>query len=253
MGRGVTRRLTPQRWRWAPLLWVALLFFAPANSSTARHVLDALGVFPLQWWESLPPEQAANVCLEWAETFRALGDEENTEALRLDAMNRLARHRSLTPATYDAWLRAFPDHPFLLNDAAWTCLIAEGNAEAAHALLLRVPPARRTAAHLDTLACTLLRLGRPADALQAILQALEQEENITSHTCLLMEHLGDALFANGFRRDALTAWRAARHLARLHLDGAPIDTLLPEGYDDTRLLLKVRALRRLLPKVGTDE
>lgn len=243
----------PRRRRWggrlAFLVALALLPFASLHARTARILSDALGVFPLQWFDRLPPEAAANVCLEWGEAFRRVGDEANAEAMRRDALNCLHSHRSLTPATYDAWLRVFPNDTLLLNNAACAYLFAEDNAPAALTLLRRIPLGERNAATLDTLATVLLRIGRPAEALQTLLQALESRPPVTrAERPLLLAHLGDALYANGFHHEALTAWRLARNEAhRLLPPGdTPID-LLPSGYDDTSLLQKIRALRRFNP------
>lgn len=230
-------------------LALCLSLALPLHAETARILSDALGCLPLSWIEALPCDRAATLCAQWAMAFHEANDEENTKAMLVDALAFLIRDRSPIPSVYAPWLRAFPNDPLLLNNAAWALLIAEDQPEAALALLRRIPPHQRGASDTDTLSCVLLRLGHPADALQASLVAIEaaRRDEPLIHP-LLFEHLGNALYANGFHREALSAWRAARRRAQ-ELDAA---YLTISDYDDARLLLRIRALRRLLGP-ETDE
>lgn len=232
--------------------WRGLCAFSLAllslGASLRAQSFDPLGAaweaIPPEWFDSLPSDRAAHLCAAWGLAFRNAGQTAQAHATRRLALICLLRRRDLSPATYARWLLVFPDDDFLLNAAAWPLLIAEDRPDAALPLLLRIPPHRRDAETLDTLACTLLRLGRPADALQASLASAEaaSREGEPIHP-LLFEHLGNALYANGFHREALTAWRTARREARAFPGGD--DALIVSGYDDARLLRAIRALRRL--------
>lgn len=215
---------------------------SPSSQRLSRRV----GGHPPALLNRLPPDTAANVCAAWSTAFRSAGCTEAADLICGLAHAFLMKRRTPTPATYDAWLRAFPEDPLFLNNAAWTHLIAEDNAEAALALIRRIPSTQRTPAHADTLAYAFLRMGLSSDALQAALQGIESVRRGSWVHPLAFEHLGDALRANGFQREALTAWRAARRAARQGpASDAPVSALLPSGYDDARLLLKIKAFRRV--------
>lgn len=230
-------------------LTLCLSLALPLHAESVDPLGAAWDAIPLELIDRLSSDDAAHLCAKWSLAFHGVGQEDQAYATLILAIVYLMEDRALTPAAYEPWLRAFPNNGFLLNAAAWTLLLAEDQPEAALALLRRIPLDQRGSPDTDTLSCVLLRLGHPADALQAALAAIEADRrNDSSIHPLLFEHLGNALYANGFHRETLSAWRSARRRAQ-ELDAA---YLTISDYDDARLLLRIRALRRLLGP-ETDE
>lgn len=199
--------------------------------------------------EVFPPQQVAKAVFGWAADYRQAGEEVYAYACESTAAEFLNVNRSPSCQTLEALLRDHPQCDTLRNNAAWTRLLATGDAPGALELLRGVrliEPSIR-----DTRACIYLALDRPADALQDILAALEmigEEKNDPSHL-VLFDHAGDIFYRNGLYPAARKAWLRAVCLAARFRQAAPTvdDFFLLYDYDDARVRLKLRALRRLHP------
>lgn len=202
--------------------------------------------------EVLPPQQVAKTLFGWAADYRQAGEEVYAYACESTAAELLTLHNSPSCQTQEALLRDHPQCDTLRNNAAWTRLIATGDAPGALELLRGVR--LNDASILDTRACIYLALDRPADALQDILAALELAggEEVDFSSLVVLDHAGDIFYRNGLYAAAEKAWaRAIRLAARFRkADPAVDDLFLIYDYDDARVRRKLRALRRLHPKVS---
>lgn len=199
--------------------------------------------------EVFPPQQVAKILFGWAADYRQAGEEVYAYACDSTAAAFLTENNSPSCQTLEALLRDHLACDILRNNAAWTRLIATGDAPSALELLRGV---RLIEASIrDTRACIYLALDRPADALQDILVALElagEEERDPSHL-VLFDHAGDIFYRNGLYPAACKAWtHALRLAARFRKEDPAVDGLfLIYDYDDARVRRKLRALRRLHP------
>ena len=202
----------------------------------------------------LPLDQRVRHYLTWADIFRAEGYDAalslEIEQMALAFYDHAGQEPSLE--TLEKLLRDFPHATFLRNGLAWTTLIYRNDPELA---LTQFRGAARCIASLDTLAWIYLALGRKADALQAILEALElaKEEETESgqfSTPLLYDHAGDIFFRNRLFAPAATAWAYAQGvLKRLaaELNLPPEDVADRLGYNDAFCREKYKAIRTLFP------
>lgn len=235
------------------LALLTLCFLPLGRAARAEEIDERLmkGIYPAMELieEVFPPPQVAKILFGWAADYRQAGEEVYAYACESTAAAFLTENNSPSCQTLEALLRDHPACDILRNNAAWTRLIATGDAPGALELLRGVrliEPSIR-----DTRACIYLALDRPADALQDILAALEmagEEERDPSHL-VLFDHAGDIFYRNGLYPAARKAWSCAlRQATRFRKeDPAADDLFLLYDYDDARVRLKPRALRRLHP------
>ncbi|MGN0886849.1 MAG: hypothetical protein ACI4RT_07610 [Candidatus Spyradenecus sp.] len=235
------------------LALLALCLLPVGRAARAEEVDERLmeGFYPVMELilEVFPPQQVAKTFFGWAADYRQAGEEAYASACESTAAELLTLNNLPSCQTLEALLRAHPECDTLRNNAAWTRLIATGDAPGALELLRGVR--LDEAGFLDTRACIYLALDRPADALQDILAALElagKEERAPSNL-VLFDHAGDIFYRNGLYPAAHKAWgHAIRQSARLRKADPTVDDLfLLYDYNDARVRRKLRALRRLHP------
>lgn len=219
----------------------ALVGAAPARLPSCLGDCAAVAVRTLP--EGLPFRQRARLMLRWGLACHEAGDAVNARALVSLAFMQDGACRARTAREALAWQRAFPWNEHIRNDAAWGLLLSGGDPRAALALLRGCR--RWDAATFDTLAVAQWRSGFPAEGLQTLLRAFEV--GLGEHGPIAFDHLGDLLYANGFREDALRAWGRARALHRYFLGaGGDPDEALLRDYDDAATRRKRMAVKWLL-------
>ena len=235
------------------LALLTLCFLPLGRAARAEEIDERLmkGIYPAMELieEVFPPQQVAKILFGWAADYRQSGEEVYAYACESTAAEFLTVNGSPSCQTLETLLRDHPQCDILRNNAAWMRLIAIGDAPGAFELLRGV---RLNLVNIrDTRACIYLALDRPADALQDILAALEMatmEIPEPSHS-VLYDHAGDIFYRNGLYPAARKAWSCAlRQATRFRKeDPAADDLFLLYDYDDARVRLKLRALRRLHP------
>ncbi|MGN1325910.1 MAG: hypothetical protein ACI4YA_06200 [Candidatus Spyradenecus sp.] len=235
------------------LALLTLCLLPLGRAARAEEIDERLmkGIYPTMELieEVFPPPQVARILFGWAADYRQAGEEVYAYACDSTATAFLTVNGSPSCQTLEALLRDHPQCDILRNNAAWTRLIATGDAAGALELLRGVR--LNLVSIRDTRACIYLALDRPADALQDILAALEmagEEENDPSNL-ILFDHAGDIFYRNGLYPAARKAWTHAQRLATRFRKADPaVDGLfLIYDYDDARVRRKLRALRRLHP------
>lgn len=174
---------------------------------------------------------------------------------------------SLSTAVFRRWHACLPGDFVLRNLLAWTLLCSSSDgAEEAVALL---KGGASGAAQLDTLAWAYYRLGRPVEALQHILSAMEEvhaHSDVEEICPLVYDHAGDIFCRLGNYQEARLCYSRARKLARnfpVHLFNrrypadqqmlSAADAMLLQGYDDAQTARKLRAVNRLLKAAAQQE
>lgn len=256
--------------RYVTLLAALLGLALPAATPTPEElfhqaVAESAVVVPLAVLQQASDSLADCVArlelyLDWLAFFEAHGLDapKNMALAGFDREWQLLKC-SLSVATYRRWHERLPGDVVLRNSLAWKLLMAEDGAEEAVALLKGVASG---AAQLDTLAWAYYRLGRPVEALQLILAAMEEvhAHSDVEETCpIVYDHAGDIFSRLGQYHEARLCYSRARRLAhnfpvRLFNRRFPAerqlqsaeDAMILQGYNDAQTARKLRAVNRLL-------
>lgn len=99
-----------------------------------------------------------------------------------------------------------PDQPLILNFLGYARLERGEDIDAAEAMIMKaVALAPEDASIIDSLGWAQFKRGRVKDAIETLSQAAAKDPAQAE----IREHLGDALYTGGFRREARFAWNAA--------------------------------------------
>lgn len=116
-------------------------------------------------------------------------------------------------AKYRVALEIDPENALALNNCAYFMAVDGGDLEKALEMSgnsLEIDP--KSSTFLDTFAYILLKLGRPAEALDYQLQAVEGIEEENEASSEMYDHLGDIYSAIGEKEKAVESWRKALEL-----------------------------------------
>ncbi|MBC8523676.1 tetratricopeptide repeat protein [PVC group bacterium] len=112
---------------------------------------------------------------------------------------------------YKASLELDPFDIIVINNYAWTLLQRDGPSQEAVALAKQAYEADPEAGFvLDTFGYAKLLQGKPSDAIDLFIRALDA----TGGDPTIRDHLGDAFWQARQRRDAISAWQKAYHELR---------------------------------------
>ena len=189
----------------------------------------------------------------WAKLFMEIGDEEAANGVGAGLSLSYFQHCSIARPTIDYLLQTFPSTDFLNNNLAWTLYLCEEDPTLAYHVIRKVKDLDTTSR--DTYAMILLRMGRPAEALQQILQVLIEQKktpvipsevlDVSKHVMTIYDHAGDIFYKNGHYEEALRAWKESCKLAAFLLDHVTsADEFLTFGYNFPKTKQKFRALSK---------
>lgn len=129
-----------------------------------------------------------------------------------DMLHKLGR-KEQAYRKYQVALDVFPLNPLALNNYAYFSAVDGGDLEKALEMsgnALEIEPGSVT--YLDTFAYILLKLGRPEEALEYQLQAIDGLDEEDESSAELFEHLGDIYSALGKKSEATDNWKKAYKL-----------------------------------------
>ncbi len=202
---------------------------------------------------ALPEDARARetFCFEWARVAQNAGHTAMYDTLvRMGCLSIIMETQSASSIALLRHYEAFPNEVLTRNNLAWFKVSIEQSPVEALTLLQGVPMEALNGAIADTKAWIFYRLGRPADALQMILLALERSMQEKENHPLLFDHAGDIFYANHLYREAEYLWACAERTAMAvqkeqHLSDAELRAVCE--FDTQKTHRKRAAVRRLHP------
>lgn len=189
----------------------------------------------------------------WAHAFETFNDMEAVADLTKNLQSIYFRRMNLSPYAIEDLYANFPKTNDLYNTLAWAHYLSEQDATNAYQMIQKVEQFDNHSR--DTNAMILLRMGKPAEALQQILPVISEfrfteggyytlEQYYTA--IIAFSHAGDIFYRNNLYQEAFLAWGKAYNLVNSLIQQQLVteDALLPAGYNHQQTRAKLRALKK---------